>query len=413
MQIYKVGGAVRDKLLNIPSQDKDFVVIGTTEEEMLKLGYKKVGKSFPVFLHPETGEEYALARKEIKTGRGHCDFKFIFTPDISLEEDSCRRDFTCNAVYENPETGEITDYHNGCKDIENRILRHISKHFAEDPLRVLRMCRFAAQLGFSVAPETMDLCKKMVQKGAIKYLSRDRIWQEFAKALKSTSFYRFIETARECGVLKEILPEVEQLWQIPERTDYHPEGNSGAHTLLALKAARSSDSLVNFTVLLHDIGKTKTNPDLWPTHRGHDKLGAELIKKIAHRLKAPTAYAEFASFTATHHMLYHRPLQEICKELASVAVTLAKQEHNDYFHRYIEVLKADMQGRDKADFSDEFNEFAKFENYLQRLTINARENTASTMPNFTVLLSDIHSGKVSPSVLKDTYLAFLLQKTPL
>ena len=177
MQIYQVGGAVRDKLLNRPCQDKDFVVIGATEAEMLEQGFKKVGKSFPVFLHPETGEEYALARKEIKTGRGHKDFKFVFTPDISLKEDSCRRDFTCNAIYEDTETGEIIDYHNGCEDIKNRILRHISKHFAEDPLRVLRMCRFAAELGFSVAPETMALCQKMVQKGAIRHLSRDRIWQ--------------------------------------------------------------------------------------------------------------------------------------------------------------------------------------------------------------------------------------------
>lgn len=413
MQIYQVGGAVRDKLLNKPCQDKDYVVIGATEEEMLGQGYKKVGKSFPVFLHPETGEEYALARKEIKTGRGHCDFKFIFTPNISLKEDSCRRDFTCNAVYEDPNTGEIIDYHNGCEDIKNRILRHISKHFAEDPLRVLRMCRFAAQLGFSVAPETMALCKKMVQKGAIRHLSRDRIWQELNKALKSPAFYRFVETARECGVLKEILPEVEQLWQIPERTDYHPEGNSGAHTMLALKAAQSSDSLVNFTVLLHDIGKTRTNPDLWPSHRGHDKLGAELIKKIARRLKAPASYAEFAAFTAANHMLYHRPLQDVRQELAAVAVTLAKQEQNEYFRRYTDVLKADMQGRDKADFSEEFKEFAKFENYLQRLTDNAHRNTASTMPDFETLLAGVRSGTLPPSSVKEAYVAFILKQTPL
>ncbi len=413
MQIYQVGGAVRDKLLNRPCQDKDFVVIGATEAEMLEQGFKKVGKSFPVFLHPETGEEYALARKEIKTGRGHKDFKFVFTPDISLKEDSCRRDFTCNAIYEDTETGEIIDYHNGCEDIKNRILRHISKHFAEDPLRVLRMCRFAAELGFSVAPETMALCQKMVQKGAIRHLSRDRIWQELAKALKSSSFYRFIETARACGALKEILPEVEQLWSIPERTDYHPEGNSGAHTMLALKAAQTGDSFVNFTILLHDIGKTQTNPELWPSHRGHDTLGAELIKKIARRIKAPADYAEFASFTAANHMLYHRPLQDICKELAEVAVTLAKQEKGDYFRRYTEVLKADMQGRDKADFSDEFKEFAAFETYLKRLTEKARMHSAAAMPDFASLLAKVQAGTMPPSGLKEAYVAFILNQTPL
>ena len=178
MHFYQVGGAVRDMLLHKSCQDRDFVVTGGTEKAMLALGFKKVGKSFPVFLHPETGEEYALARREVKTGLGHCDFKFEFTPDITLEEDSLRRDFTCNALYRNPDTGEILDFHQGRDDIKKRVLRHISEHFAEDPLRVLRMCRFAAQLEFAVAPETMALCRRMVEEGALAHLSRQRIWQE-------------------------------------------------------------------------------------------------------------------------------------------------------------------------------------------------------------------------------------------
>ncbi|MCM1323419.1 MAG: multifunctional CCA tRNA nucleotidyl transferase/2'3'-cyclic phosphodiesterase/2'nucleotidase/phosphatase [Acetobacter sp.] len=413
MQIYQVGGAVRDSLLDKPYHDKDYVVIGATEEEMLALGYKKVGKTFPVFLHPESGEEYALARKEIKTGNKHCDFEFIFTPNITLEEDSCRRDFTCNAIYKDIATGEIIDYHKGKEDIEKRVLRHVSEHFSEDPLRVLRMCRFAAQLDFSVAPETMKLCQQMVQNGALKYLSRDRIWQEFAKALSSPSFYKFIETARECGVLKEILPEVEQLWQIPERTDYHPEGNSGAHTMLALKAAQSSDAVVNFTVLLHDIGKTQTNPECWPSHRGHDKLGAELIMKIATRLKTPTFYAEFASFTTAHHMLYHRPLPNIMQELAEVAIVLAKQEQWEYFRRYTDVLKADMQGRQKDDFTEEFQEFEKFENYLQRLMTTARQYNVSAIPEFEEILAKVQSGILPPTALQKAHITFILTQAPL
>ena len=240
MRIYQVGGSIRDKLLNKTSQDRDFVVVGATEEEMLYEGYKKVGKSFPVFLHPKTQEEYALARKEIKTGPTHKDFKFEFTPDITLEEDSIRRDFTCNAIYQDVQTGEIIDYHNGIKDIENRVLRHVSEHFSEDPLRVLRMCRFAAQLGFDVAPETMKLCQDMVKNGDMKHLSKERIWQEFEKALSYPTCYKFVEKARECGALKELLPELEYLWEVPERKDYHPEGNSGEHTMLALKKAQSS-----------------------------------------------------------------------------------------------------------------------------------------------------------------------------
>lgn len=412
MQIYQVGGAVRDKLLNILCHDNDYVVVGATENEMIQLGYKKVGKTFPVFLHPQTGEEYALARKEVKTGIGHRDFKFIFTPDISLQEDSLRRDFTCNALYLVPETGEIIDFHNGQQDIKQRVLRHISPHFTEDPLRVLRMCRFAAQLDFEIAPETMDLCTKMVQKGMLRYLSKDRIWQEFSKALTSPNFYKFIVTAKQCGVLKEILPEVEQLWQIPERLDYHPEGNSGEHTMLALKASKSNDPLVNFTVLLHDVGKTQTDQTHWPSHKGHDKLGEKLIKKICQRIKAPDLYADFASFTAGHHMLYHRCISDVIEEMAEVAVVFAHHQHKQYLERYLAVLKADMQGRAMQDFSKELHEFSFFESHMRKLIKTASEINMSSMPQFTELLEKVKNKEASNDILKKAYIRLLVEKNP-
>lgn len=413
MQIYRVGGAVRDKLLGKESSDNDYVVINSSEEEMLEQGYKKVGKTFPVFLHPKTGEEYALARKEIKTGPKHCDFEFIFTSDITLKEDSFRRDFTCNALYEDLITGEIIDYHNGIKDIKNHVLRHISSHFTEDPLRVLRMCRFAAMLDFKVAPETMALCKKMVEEGALSHLSPSRIWQEFLKALSSQNFFRFIETARECGVLKVWLPEVEKLFEIPERLDYHPEGNSGAHTLLALKAARSNDSFVNFTVLFHDIGKIKTDPSLWPSHRGHDAFGAELIKHIGQRTKFPKEYLAFASFTIARHMLYHRPVDEIKAALAEIAISLVHHQKKEYLARFLSVLKADMQGRQRVIPETDIEAFATFSSYLQKLIATAKEYKISELPEFQYLIEKVKQEKITSADLNTAFQNFLIEKATL
>lgn len=412
MQIYLVGGAVRDKLLSIPVHDRDFVVIGATTEEMLNAGYKKVGKTFPVFLHPETKEEYALARKEIKTGNGHKDFQFVFTPDITLEEDSLRRDFTCNALYQDLITGEIIDFHNGKSDIKQRVLRHVSSHFAEDPLRVLRMCRFAAQLDFTVAPETMDLCKKMVKDGALEHLSKDRIWQEFAKALSSRTFYRFIENAKECEALKVILPEIEQLFAVPERTDFHPEGNSGAHTLLTIKVAATDDSMVNYAALLHDIGKIKTDKKCWPSHHGHDKLGIDIIREIGKRLKVPTAYTEFAAFTAENHMLYHQKIENITKEMATVAVYLSKYRHKNWCERFLCVLNADMCGRDKAVSLEEQKAFAEFKAYLEQLEKAAFNKKTSELPEFEEIIAGIKAGTIPPVCLNEAYIKAILEENP-
>lgn len=412
MHVYQVGGAVRDLILKRPCHDKDYVVFGATEKEMVANGFKKVGKGFPVFLHPDTGEEYALARKEVKTGSGHKDFHFIFTPDITPKEDAVRRDFTCNALYLDTENGEILDFCGGKEDINKGVLRHVSEHFVEDPLRVLRMCRFAAQLDFEVAPETMKLCKDMVQKGALKHLCTERIWSELEKAMKCKAFYRFVETARECGALSEFLPEVDKLWQIPERTDYHPEANSGAHTMLALKAIQTTDPIVNYTVLLHDVGKTLTNPQLWPSHRGHDKLGESLVKKISHRLKAPMSYTNFASFTTSNHMVYHRPIETVAKDMAMIAIVLAHHSDKNYFERYTTVLKADMLGRALSNFNNEIKCFDIFKDYLLQLTNMTKKHSAKDIPDFSVLLEKIKKQELPPDFIKEEYVKFLLQKTP-
>lgn len=412
MQIYLVGGAVRDEILGRPVHDKDYVVSDSSEAEMLSLGYSRVGKAFPVFLHPETGEEYALARRENKIGLRHCDFSVIATPDITIEEDSHRRDFTCNALYKNPQTGEIIDYHNGIKDIKNRVLRHVSEQFSEDPLRVLRMCRFAAQLDFSVAPETMSLCRKMVQEGALECLSADRIWQELAKALASKTFYRFIETARECGALNEIMPEVEQLFSVPERTDYHPEKNSGDHTLLTLKAANSDDGLVNYAALMHDIGKIQTDKACWPSHRGHEKLGADIIKTIGKRIRVPKIYTEFAVFTSLHHMVYHQKVKNARYKLANIAVSLSYYHQKDYLNKFIAVLKADMCGRAKEVKASELAEFTEFERYLRQLYNTAIIKRPSELPEFTEIISGIKAGTISPAELNEKYVEMILSENP-
>ena len=220
MKIYQVGGSVRDRLRGRQPQDYDYVVTGASPEEMLARGFVRVGKDFPVFLHPESKEEYALARKEIKTGCGHADFSFIFNPSVTLEEDLERRDFTCNAIAFDPQTDEYFDPFNGRKDIENRVLRHINtEHFQEDPLRVLRLCRFAAQLNFTPAPETLELVARMTAEGQLVHLSAERIWKELEKALRFPDFPRFVQTARTCGALEAVLPEVNRLWNTPERTD--------------------------------------------------------------------------------------------------------------------------------------------------------------------------------------------------
>ena len=306
MKIYLVGGAVRDMVLGKTPHDSDYVVFGATPEIMETQGFNRVGKDFPVFLHPQTQDEYALARKEVKTGDKHTDFTFVFGPDITPAEDMQRRDFTCNALMYDEKNDKIIDLVGGIDDIKNRIIRHINtEHFIEDPLRVLRMCRFAAKLDFEIAPETMKLAKNMTKTGMLSHLTAERVWKEIETALNTEHFDKFIRAMRECGALKVILPEVDKLWDMPERTDYHPEGNSGEHTMLVLKQGYNLSPKIKFALLLHDIGKIDTPADILPRHIGHDKAGLPRIEAICSRLKVPNKYRNFALLVAENHMKFH------------------------------------------------------------------------------------------------------------
>lgn len=346
MQTYLVGGAVRDMVLNKEPHDRDYVVFGATVEEMTRRGYQRVGKDFPVFLHPETKDEYALARKEVKTGSKHTDFEFIFTPDITMNDDVQRRDFTCNALYYDEQKKQIVDLVGGCNDIQNRIIRHVNaEHFSEDPLRVLRMCRFAAKLDFTVAPETMLLAKKMVKGGMIDHLTAERVWKEFESALKTDHFDKFILCMKECGALKVVMPEVAKLWEIPEIIEYHPEGNSGEHTMLTLRRARKYPPRVKFALLMHDIGKINTPQDILPHHYGHDKAGIELIKNICRRLKIPNEYRDFALLSAKNHMRFYDVPKMRKAKLVDFLDEICKFKDRKVLADFIRVCRCDKMGR--------------------------------------------------------------------
>lgn len=320
-KVYLVGGAVRDKLLNRPIHDKDYVVVGSTPEEMLSLGYKQVGNEFPVFLHPKTGEEYALARKEISTGDGYRDFKFTFTPEITLKEDLARRDFTINALAQDIETGEIIDYFHGLHALENKKIAHVNfMHFKEDPLRVLRACRFICQLKrFTLAQSTEGLCREMVEDKMLDALTPERVWKEVEKALKTPYFYKFIEKLDDINALYKIFPEVYALKGVPENPKYHPEANTYKHLILVLKQVQNFSldeeqlGLLNFALLCHDLGKQLTPKSDWPAHHGHDELGIQFIEDISNRLKIPNKYTSFAKIFCSNHMRFYEYLKQQTK----------------------------------------------------------------------------------------------------
>lgn len=383
MKIYQVGGSVRDKLMHIPSHDIDYVVVGSTVDEMLSLGFKQVGKNFPVFIEPQSGSEYALARKEQKSGNKHSDFRFEFSPSISLKEDLIRRDFTCNALALDSDTNQIIDYFNGQQDIKDGILRHISPHFIEDPLRVLRMCRFAAQLNFKIATETMSLARQMVKDDMLSHLSAERIWQEIYRALETKNFDIFITTMKDCGALDKIMPEVSALFTTPERLDYHPEGNSGEHTLLCLKNVALQSPKIKFATLLHDIGKTITPKDILPHHHEHDKRGLELIKNICTRLKVPNEYKSFALLCCQKHMRLHLVRQMRISTLVDFTTSLGK-DINDF----IAVCQADFLGRGYNISSKEQADFAEDASFLQQAYKILASVKASDMPDFVTLPKD-------------------------
>ena len=390
MQIFLVGGAVRDMVLGLPPHDSDYVVFGATPQQMLDRGFQRVGKDFPVFLHPQTHDEYALARKEVKTGDKHTDFKFVFGPQITPAEDMQRRDFTCNALMYDPESQKIIDLVGGVQDIQNRVIRHVNtEHFIEDPLRVLRMCRFAAKLDFDIAPETMKLAQDMTKTGMLKHLTSERIWKEIETALNTEHFDKFILTMRECGALNVVLPEVNKLWQIPERTDYHPEGNSGAHTILVLQQGYNLSPKIKFALLLHDIGKIQTPPDILPRHIGHDKAGVPLIEQICQRLKVPNQYRDFAVLVAENHMKFHCVPQMRNSKLVDFLGKLTDNFRNGkQMIDFMRACKCDSYGHGNAQTADKNADvFAAAERCLHNFKIQ-RALKAADMPGFKTLPRD-------------------------
>lgn len=310
MQRYLVGGAVRDQLLNIEVYDKDWVVVGATPDELIKQGYVAVGKDFPVFLHPETKQEHALARTERKVGAGYTGFECYFAPDVTLEEDLQRRDLTINAIAQHPD-GTLIDPYHGQQDLEDRMLRHVSEAFVEDPLRVLRVARFAAKLshlGFRVADETMALMRSIAESGELAHLTAERVWQEWHKSLATPDPQVFIEVLRACGALAIVLPELDQLFGVPQPEKWHPEIDTGVHTLLVAKqAALLSDSpTVRFAAQVHDLGKGITPQSEWPSHKMHCHTGLKLIKALCERVRVPNEYRDLALMVCEQHSNIHR-----------------------------------------------------------------------------------------------------------
>ena len=309
MKIYLVGGAVRDSLLELPVVDRDWVVVGATPEQFLAQGYQQVGKDFPVFLNPQTHEEYALARTERKSGHGYTGFTCYAAPDVTLEEDLLRRDLTINAIAQTTE-GELVDPYHGVQDLNARVLRHVSAAFGEDPLRVLRVARFAARfahLGFTIAPETAALMRQMADSGELAALTAERVWKETEKALQSRSPQVYFQVLRDCHALGVLFPEIDALFGVPAPEKWHPEIDTGIHTLmtLAIAARLSPETDVRFAALCHDLGKGLTPKEYWPHHHGHGPAGVRLVEAMCQRLRVPNPLRDLAKLVAEYHDLIH------------------------------------------------------------------------------------------------------------
>ncbi|MFK7975832.1 MAG: multifunctional CCA addition/repair protein [Halioglobus sp.] len=375
MKTYLVGGSVRDKLLGHPVNDPDWVVVGARPDELTAKGYTQVGKDFPVFLHPETKDEYALARKERKQGHGYTGFTVEYEPTVTLEEDLSRRDLTINAIAED-EDGTLIDPYGGQRDIENKLLRHVSEAFVEDPLRVLRTARFAARyayLGFTVATETLALMRTVVASGELGHLPAERIWIEIERALGESQPQVFIEVLRECGALEVLLPEVEALFGIPQTQQHHPEIDTGVHTLMALAQAvrLTSDTQVRFAVLVHDLGKGTTPKEEWPRHIAHEHRGVKLVNAVCKRLKVPKQYHELAKAVCASHLLCHKAMELRGKRLLKLLNSVDALRRPERFEQFLLSCEADARGR----LGFEEREYPQVE-YLRAALVVAKQVTA-------------------------------------
>jgi len=349
MQTYLVGGAVRDRLLGRPVRERDFVVVGADPEEMIAQGFRQVGKDFPVFLHPETREEHALARTERRGSAGNPQRVVHTDPEVTLEQDLARRDLTINALAEDCE-GRVIDPYGGLRDLQQRLLRHVSPAFSEDPVRVLRLARFAARyadLGFTVAAETRELIEAMARRGDLDTLVPERVWQELLRALQCEQPSVFFECLRACAALRPIFPELDRLWGVPQPERWHPEVDTGVHVMMVVdQAARlCADPEVRFAALVHDLGKGETPPDRWPGHHGHEQRSAQLVDELCQRLRAPTRFRELACQVALHHGLAHRAAElrpGTVLKLLEASGAFRRAERLDQF---LLACEADYRGR--------------------------------------------------------------------
>lgn len=347
MNIFIVGGAVRDELLGLQVKDRDFLVVGSTPEAMLGAGYKPVGKDFPVFLHPKTHEEYALARTERKTAKGYKGFAVYAAPDVTLEQDLSRRDFTINAVAKSDD-GKLIDPFNGVADIKAKVLRHVSDAFTEDPVRILRAARFSARFTeFSIAPKTLDLMRQMVQNGEVDALVPERVWQELAKGLMEAKPSRMFEVLRACGALKVILPELDRLWGVPQPPQHHPEVDTGVHVMMVIDyAAKQHFSLpVRFAALVHDLGKGTTPVDVLPRHIGHEARSVHMVTDVCKRLRVPNDCKELGVMVAKFHGKLHQVLKMRPETLLEFLMELDAIRQPERFSDFLKACEADSRGR--------------------------------------------------------------------
>jgi tRNA nucleotidyltransferase (CCA-adding enzyme) len=350
-KIYCVGGAVRDRLLGMAVQDRDWVVVGSTPEQMVAQGFQPVGKDFPVFLHPKTHEEYALARTERKTARGYQGFAVYAAPDVTLEQDLLRRDFTINAIAQEYDDkhgeGRLIDPHNGVADLRAGILRHVSAAFGEDPVRILRAARFAARFGFTIAPETLQLMRGMVDNGEVDALVAERVWQELSRGLMEKTPSRFFETLRSCGALARIIPEVDALFGVPQPEKYHPEIDCGIHTMLVVDDAAQHDYTLEtrYAALTHDLGKATTPADILPRHTGHEMRSVELVRQLSQRLRASGECRDLALLAARYHGDIHRAKELRAETIIRLLQSADAWRRPERFAHLLQACASDARGR--------------------------------------------------------------------
>ena len=400
MQAYVVGGAVRDELLGLPVQDHDWVVVGATPEDMIAKGFRPVGKDFPVFLHPDTHEEYALARTERKTAPGYHGFVFHTAPDVKLEDDLIRRDLTINAMAR-AEDGTIVDPYGGLQDLRDRVFRHVSPAFAEDPVRILRLARFAARFpDFTVADTTLALMRQMVEAGEVDALVPERVWQELSRGLMEQKPSRMLAVLRDCGALARILPELDALWGVPQPPLHHPEVDTGVHMMLVIDyaAERGYDLPVRFAALMHDLGKGATPPEHWPKHHGHEGEGPRLITELSKRLRVPTECRDLAVMTAREHGNVSRALELRPNTIVTLFERCDAFRKPDRFAQMLLASECDARGRGDENHEMRSRDYPQAPYLLRALDaargVNAGEVAARYAENREKIPEAVHAARV-------------------